>query len=538
VTKTSWLAQTAARTLQAAVCAGDIDSVVGLRTPLRALLETNSLKGSERLVAMVAGSALHLVKLEKEAAAACLAPYVTYATGQGTVTVHERALDHLCEKAPSLLAGLVCAEIANLLHRTWDPKRGAKVGHRALGLFESGGKPLNVPLDPLFCELLQCLAVAWWARLAWQTGESAEALRRLETLRLRMARLRGDYPDRVSGIDLVTAITLDLIADLCSLKGEHGRALNAANEAWLLLTCGNNRDAVRSGHVLYTMGKVIATRVTPEDYYLPVLVLEKAEHTYPNDHPLVLRAANRKARCYLRGHQLAKARTALRDARKALVPGSLPPDEERYCQAEMLLTELLISEHEALSDRTRASACIEGGKALLGAARGVTPRLQVEAHLHLAIAQIRYGERGIGLRHLDEATRLLATDEGPITARIGIILARTEAILAHDREAARRHWLEATRLLSSVQSAFLREWRDRLAAQLEAAITVTLDPDASYAEAQKASKRAYVQYQLQRFNYNLPKVAAAIRVSRPHLYEVLKGLGIEIRPEKGGPTQG
>jgi hypothetical protein len=63
--------------------------------------------------------------------------------------------------------------------------------------------------------------------------------------------LRAEYNEHSGGVDLVTAIVLDLSADLRHLRGDHYQAVDDATEALLLLTCSKAQDSVRAGHILY-----------------------------------------------------------------------------------------------------------------------------------------------------------------------------------------------------------------------------------------------------------------------------------------------
>ena len=515
--------------IQEAICTGAIDRIVNKRKTLLEILQRRKTEDSEHLLIMVVASLLHLVQLEKVEAAASLAPYVRYSAASGKVEVRHNELERLCVEAPAFLAGLICAEIGNLLHRTWQAEEGEDVARRGLALLERSPLDGGANLHPLFVDLLRCLAIAWWARLGWQTGYAPEALQRLERLRIHLAKLRRSDPGNARGVYLVTGIVLDLTADLLALRGDHMKALDHIHEARVLVEDGRCEDRVRTAHILYTNGKILATQVAPEEYYLPILLFDSSQRIFPRQHPLKIRAINRKARCYLRGGDVAKAKSALEEAMVALKKMQLSKDERRYCDAEVQLTGLFLLERDSLAIDRVGQQCRAASKSLIDATEGLPSRLRAEAYLHHGIAEMKHGDKEVAERSLVEAWELVERSGGPATTRISVLLARSELMAGRSLDEATQCFAEASRLLADVRSTFLHSWRNRLEAQIRGDITIRIDPNGLYSSAQKAAStalRAYLQYQELRAEGKQTAAAAFCGVSRQRFGQLRRRYGL------------
>jgi hypothetical protein len=254
---------------------------------------------------------------------------------------------------------------------------------------------------------------------------------------------------------------------------------------------------------------------------------------------LALRATNRKARCFLKGQRFDEARQCLAKGRRPLREDTVPADEARYCEAEFTLTELLITEHEAFlnpEDPKFGKTCVSvSGKLVEVVSALPSRRLQIEAYLHHGLAHIRYGDEKQGNQKLEEAEKLMEDSSGPLTANIGILLARAEARLTGNPTGARQAGARAAlasaqELLPSVRSTFLEEWFERLSTRLHRPAAFNFDPNkVKYREVQELTKRAYIRSLQDRFGNNVSIIAKKGGFSRTAGYAIIEKYGY------GGP---
>jgi hypothetical protein len=454
------------------------------------------------------------------------------------------------------LTGFLNAALANLMFRQGEFREGYRIaqGARALlakRLADTGG------FHPDTADILEVLANAWAARLAWRVGGMQRDARSHLDEQMARAQLlrRNRTSDDLCGFDLALAILLDMAAEFDASIGRTDMAAIAAQFGVMLLREGATKDRVRLGHLLYVMGKIEARRGSHDNYRFALQLLANARKEYfyeqeaapdadgVNPHPFRFRAMNQQAQCMVRANQVAEALDVLDDITEAMQfnerqsPRYRISDRERdYLHASVSMTRLWIHERRArIGDRQALQDWQREAKAMTELAN-LSVRLRAESHLQLGVASSKLGEDLVAEQALTVA--LEAAGKGDIaTIQIAALLALAETL--HRTEERRPQSLDAFKraslLLESrgVGSTYLLRRRDEVAGQLRQGLTITIAGDSSYVDAERQFRLAYVSYHAARAK-NTKEFEVATGVPRPTLLRWVKELGASKLLEDSG----
>lgn len=525
---------------------GNLDEAAVLREPLRAAIRSSAgeVTAEEQRCARILASHLFLERMEIGAAAEVLDIDLDRLSGQ-------RALE-IEDAGSAFLAGLFNAEVANLMFRRHAIDAGKALADLALEQLKTTEQKVST-LSSGMAWMLETLAHAWWARLAWQKGARASARERVDELIERAQERRSkaieaqDEDEPEASTDLVLAIFLDLAAEFDATAGHTDAAADHARQGVLLLRESGAHDRPRLGHLLYVLGKIEARRGAADRYRFALQLLRSARDEYGPSHPFIFRTLNQEVQCLVRANEVKAAKKRLGDARAALDDAAhVTAEERRYAAASFEMTALWIKGREArqssLDPATTAAekeaeaatatalwkSCVTEVERFISRSGSLSSRLIADAQVQLGLAYTHLGNYDKALEVLHSAHDTAERKE-LVTIQIAALFLMAEASnLSSHAEGALESFNRACALIDTrgVQSEYLASRRQQVAVALRRNIMVAFSPRLSYADAEKQFKRTYLRYQLMKAT-SLAEFEATSKVPRPTLLRWLKELNMQ-----------
>jgi tetratricopeptide (TPR) repeat protein len=492
---------------------GQVGEALKLRKELRDAVIKGKEKSADALQAQAMTAYLDLMMLDKTQALKCLEPFLIW-QGEAGTQINRKELAHVTDP---FLGGLITAQLANLLYRSFNYEKGEQIASEADALLRRSGDAT------LFMFLTRWESRIWRARLAWRCGRRQEAEHSLQEALENLGRRHNSERER-GGIELLMAVALSLWAAMDWVRGRLDDARRKIYQSLFLLRGGEANDPIRLAYALYTGGKIEASYSSTEFEWPIRLLCESEEIFRKHRHPFLCRATIQRAQCLVKAGRIDDAEKVLGQLAMSDIQD---PDERAYAEAESGLTRLWISERRVRNGMARWQDCLRESRKLLHSVDTLPRRLQAEIHLHHGRALIHLEDRNKGREHSQKALEIAERD-GRIKIQAGAYFVLTESFLGPqaDQGMALHHWKEGLRLLANVQSSYLSQWKEDLAPRIEGPIIFSLPNHLPLARAKEEFMRDYLRYHCARA-VSLKDLLKHLGISRASLFRWMKELGIK-----------
>lgn len=483
----------------------------------------------ERLRAAWAQSSL--VMIDRRQAEKALEPYLRDRDSGGQLL--EKADDPDSKKfVPSFGRGAVLMAIANLRYREFELHESERIAASAAAHLQH---PPDAPAD-LELLLARSQNAIWRARVLWHAHSQVEAKQCLASALGELAR-ELDGTGELRGVELLAALAYGLWAQWDWRMGRIGKAKEKVYHALFLLRglkddAGNSIALVRTAHILMAAGQIERSFNHPELRWAKRLLRESAELFRVHSHPFEARARIQLARCYMTHGSMEELAIELErvDALQRKLE-STDSKEAAFVYGDLVLTKLWPLEERARAGHVDSwKECAERARLLDRPAETIL-RFEIEQDIHFGLATAMQGSeesRASGRKRLEQALRK-ARNKEPILA-ISAKLALCEANLEVNKATSFQYWEEATFALSAINSASLMRWKEYLATKLNAPLSVQINLNLGFKDAQRQFVKSYLQYQVAR-HVDRGSMLSALRLSSSHFYRLLADYGIEVPSE-------
>ena len=459
-------------------------------------LDLNNLSDNPEDLQIRARSAqLSLLMVNKADAARSLSPFVRIGEGRQLILDYGQ-LRRLQEHRFPFSAGIALAQIADLMFRSLESKRGSELAASADALLSKHDD--TVPYEDRF--LARRENEIWWCRLLWRAGEHrrAESLLSEAVNELRRSLQHGTVdaaPVERGGVELLIAVALGLWASFDWMRGLLNDARRKVYEALFLLGTGDVDDPIRLAHALFTAGRIEAPQSTI-GFSWSLNILQRARRLYEaNHHPFVARTIVQQSQCLLKMGRADLAEILLQEVDHLTTAIIADEDEKVFARAEAQLTRLWILEEKAIE--TGDWVPCKGPAEALEAAEGLPSRVGLENMLHQGRVLVHLEDR----RDLDRGRNLLDTvvresqNARRLRIEVGAYFALVESYLEgidRNPELAREYWEKALRLRTSIESTYLARWEQRLGPKFDGPFFFSASPNLTLHDARDRFEAAFL----------------------------------------------